>query len=522
MYRDIPVYLIGICLGLLIVGETVFDRVLREDAYNFVVTGMRIAHGEYRTFQKQSTGWPLFLGGVFWVTQAETVFDAMRIARWTTITLAALSAIPIALICRRVLPDRNYAAGCLLVLTGFASVSLVRYIGKNAMSEPLFLFLVLVSVVFVTSDGNARRNFVLGSIFAALAYWVRPNGLFIVVALMLVIALKHIQVKTNPLSDILIVGAVFVGVCTPYWFARYLEFGSAFSYGPNSKYFVDHYEHVWAENIENPSFLSYLATHGWSDYYHKFVDRGILRIWNHLLRILPKFWFVLAGVSFFLYLWKGLHTKIGIVHTVILMTILGMTPVFDIFGTPRHLVYLVPFILIAGVWTIAYMGSKNWRFANIGLIGLIVITASMLPSIRTIGYEHLGLPVVRDTWAVWGAHNLHGKIAIVEGHDILRMSQHYEAEGWRVPKNFVDVQRNLTTWRPGIYRRLSDALKDFQKQNIRYVITDQNHIKRRPYLRQITRKKWNHVFHHLGSFPREDRGAVLDGVNIYRIDYSTM
>ena len=132
----------------------------------------------------------------------------------------------------------------------------------------------------------------------------------------------------------------------------------------------------------------------------------------------------------------------------------------------------------------------------------------------------MGLPVVQDHWAVWAAQNIDGKVIIVEGADILRMSQYYEQDGVRVPKRFSEVARSIQTIRPGIYEDLATAVEDFRRLGVEYVITDKNHIKRRPYLREISDEKWANVFHHLGYFEIGDPGAVLYGVNIYRFNYA--
>ena len=275
MSKDAAVYLISLVVVLLIAGSTVFDRVLREDAYNFIVTGMRIAHGDFGSFQKQSIGWPLFLGGVFWLTQVETVFGAMRVARWATIILTAISVIPLAHICRHALPKHQYAAGCLSVLIAFAAAPLIHFVGKNGMSEPLFMLLVMSAVLAFLSGGNTSRNVAVAALLLGLAYWVRPNSLFVFIALVGSIGLQCLFANTYKARDIVVAIVVFVAVCVPYWFARYIEFGSAFDYGPNSKYFVDSYEQVWADNIENPSLLTYLSTHSWPEIYQKFVERGV-------------------------------------------------------------------------------------------------------------------------------------------------------------------------------------------------------------------------------------------------------
>ena len=60
--------------------QPAFDRVLREDAYNFVVKGMEIAHGDFSLDQPQAIGWPLMLGVVYSFLDVPNVFEAMFVA----------------------------------------------------------------------------------------------------------------------------------------------------------------------------------------------------------------------------------------------------------------------------------------------------------------------------------------------------------------------------------------------------------------------------------------------------------
>lgn len=519
MSGNAVIYLCCVALGLMIIGSTAFDRVLREDAYNFIVTGMSIAHGDFDSFQKQSIGWPLFLGAVFWLTQVETVFGAMRLARWTSIILIAVSVVPLTLICRQLLPERHAAAGCLCVMLAFISNPLIHFAGRGAMSEALFILLTMLAIwVFLRRD--RPQNIAFTALLLGLAYWVRPNAIFVLVAVIVTIGLRLRLCQTNRARDVLLLVLVFIAVCIPYWSARYLEFGSAFDYGPNSKYFVDNYEQIWADNIQNPSLAAYLSTHSWSDYYDKFFRRGFFRVLNHVFYLLlPLHWVLLTGLSLLFYLYQGLAQRIAIIHMVLGMTVIGMTPVFDIFASVRHLIYVVPFMLLAAAWAASAIDRGSLRLANVLFALLILITLSTITPIKTFGFSHLGLPEVKDHWALWAARNIEGKVVIIEGADILRMSQHYELDGLRVPRRFSEVKRTVNTIRPGIYDNLTAAVEEFRRLGVKYVITDKNHIKRRPYLREIEQDKWSHVFQHIGYFKMGDPGTVLFGVNIYRLNY---
>ena len=125
----------------------------------------------------------------------------------------------------------------------------------------------------------------------------------------------------------------------------------------------------------------------------------------------------------------------------------------------------------------------------------------------------------RTYWAVWAANNIEGTVAIVEGGDYVKMSQHYEPTGWRVAKRFADVESRIDLWRPGIYQNLDEALIEFRQKGVRFLITDNESMKRRPYLFSVSHPRWRRHFVHLGYYHVGSKGSKIPRVNIYRVIY---
>ena len=50
--------------------------------------------------------------------------------------------------------------------------------------------------------------------------------------------------------------------------------------------------------------------------------------------------------------------------------------------------------------------------------------------IKLFDENHIKVPQVKDTWALWVADNLEGNVALVEVGDILKMAQHYRNLQW--------------------------------------------------------------------------------------------
>ena len=101
MYRDLWLYLCAALSVFLLAADVPFNRVLREDAYNFVVKGMEIAHGDFSLDQVQAIGWPLLLGAVFSFLDVSDLFEAMIVARWTSIALTAICVLLLGKLCHK-------------------------------------------------------------------------------------------------------------------------------------------------------------------------------------------------------------------------------------------------------------------------------------------------------------------------------------------------------------------------------------------------------------------------------------
>ncbi len=287
----------------MLVGTTPFDRVLREDAYGIVNKAMEFKIGDFDILHSKSIGWPLFLGFVFYLLNIDDIFSAMFVMRFVSITCIVISIIPIFWICKRLTKGYNLGMATVIVIVAYISNSLIHYAARNSTSEPLFLILCLICGGFLITDKMTKKKIVLSSMVASLAYYVRPNGLFLMGIILLTVFIKHARLKKIKIIDYGIVLIVFFTVSAPHLVARWANFGSPFDYGPNSKYFVDDYAHVWAANIKSPSLLEYLKTHSNTDIHKKFIKNGIMAVWRDFTNnIAQNYWMYILFLSFLSYL----------------------------------------------------------------------------------------------------------------------------------------------------------------------------------------------------------------------------
>ena len=523
MYKNIGIlfYLIG--LLFILANTTLFDRVLREDAFCYIHKGMEITNGDFGLVRFQAIGWPLFLSIVYKILGVKELFIAMYVARWVSILCICLSVIPISIICKKVAGDKYSDGVCIVVLTAFSLSPLIYFAGRHAMTEPLFLLLALLCIVFMMEEKTTIRSIILASFFASLAYYVKPNGIFLLGVILITLFIRGDFRRKALLQNLILALIVFILVSLPHLVVRYIEFGSPFDYGPNSKYFVDSYKEVWADNIPNPSIIEYLRSHNFHDYYNKFIDKGLLHVLNNIFSdsFVISIWRYLFVMSIIISILIKKNKRYYPLFVLITVSIIGLSFVFHIFGNYRHLIYLIPFFLIFASGALCELEFiKNVKFVNIALTFVLAITIIYAPKIDFLKKNHFDIPVVKDIWAVWAAKNITGNVAIIEGGDLLVMSQYYKSDSKkRIQRKFDEVRQMIKPMRPGLYESMDQAIKDFKKMGIHYIITDKCNIHRRPYLKEIKKDKWKNIFQHMKYFEHGDKGAVLFGVNIYKVTY---
>lgn len=497
---------------------TLFDLVLRKDAFHYVQKGMELTQGDWQLFQPQALGWPLFLALFFKLGGVETLFQAMFMARWISIFLMYSSIIPLAIICRNVCSPSLQPGLTLVVILAYLLNPLIIRLGMEVYTEPLFIFLTLCCFVFLTRQSLHCKHLFFAALFAGLSYWVRANGLFHLFVILGVILLRskfdlNILVKRSALSV-----TIFFTVAAPHLFLRFSQFGSPFDYGPNSKYFVDHFGQVWDNRIPVPSFSEYLSTHSWGDYIQKFIVNGLLKVIDLFPSLLaPAPWLILAFAALG-YIVIGRKKNMYSVVLLIFLSVAGFSLVFDVFGHIRHLVVLLPFLLLMASLTITYLPVNKLPISNVLFFLLLLFMVTNLPEMNFLNRNHIHIPEVKDTWALWSADNLEGKVAVVGGSDLLRSAQHYETPAKKrnaVP--FDQVKEWITPVRLEQYHSLKEVFAYLQGNDIRYMITDAAHAPHQPFIKDLDSSFSRTHFQRLKHFPHGDRGAEYFNVTVYQV-----
>lgn len=519
-YRGIGLVVLIVIYFIGLLSVTSFSTILREDSYVYTLTALEILNGNFLPPPATQIGWPLLLAAFFGFLQINDLFTAMLAARCLSFAFVAGVFLLMYGICRKCVAAYNkYQIAAVVAICTFMSTESSVNMTGSAMTEPAFIFFTLSSIYFLVDDQTTIKNVMLAAIFASLSYYVRLNGIFSIGIIAIFLLTRPELTKTLKAKYILVAILVFFMISAPHMIQRLQAYGSVFSFGLNSKIFLSY---PTGGGFATPTLVEYANMSSFADLYQRFISLGLWRVLVDVYSsALPKIWVFIFIAGFLQTVLIIRDKKYDIFYLWAVLSMLGIALVFHVFRADRHLIYLVPIILIASVGFVS-AADRNTpiKFSNVILFIMLLFNLSWLPRVMSpVSVEQFAIPAVHDEWAVWGARHLEGNVAIVEGGDLLRMAQHY---GDFSPEDktvlpFNGVEKTIETMRPGRYLKLQDALAEFKALEIRYVILDDKYIRMRPYLAQLRKSEWRKKFPHLKYFPGGTEGSLLRGINIYEV-----
>jgi len=392
---------------------TPFSTPLREDAYAYVIKSSEIAQGNFTPMLSHAIGWPIFLSPFYYLFKEVPIFQYMVFVRFIYDLIGALLIFPIAYIGKKLLDKRSLII--LMVLFTFYP-SLIES-GISGLPAPLFTFLFLLTVYFIIKCKENKNYILLAAIFGGLAYYVRINGLLI-----LPIIFMRKNIPKFKYGYIFYIMAIFLLVSAPMLYQRYVYFDSSFSYGPTSKYLVDNYQQVWSNNVKVPSLFDYLETHTISDIINKFFIRGFLSV------LFTYFYFSISPILLIFLIYGMIYyfndKRFVPFYLVLILWVMSLSIVFDIFNPSRYLYPTIPLLLIFISLSIKDIFNTN-RFKNI-LLTILLVTFALFSLVFLMNHER-SLNEINSKinegliWSEWVANNIKGKIAIIEGGDLIMM-----------------------------------------------------------------------------------------------------
>jgi hypothetical protein len=510
----------GACFVLILIlagMHAPFLEVLRKDAFYYMLTGMRMTFGDWVPLHQHSVGWPMVLALAFKIADVQSVFTGMVLTRALSVLVTALWVVPFYGLCRKLLDER----GTVIALTALATSHWLPFIGAEAMSEPLFVFLSLCALYVLVDADRSVLRVLAGAAAGGLAYYARPDGLFML-GVALFVALLATRRQGRNAYLLLAVPLVFFAVSFFHLYPRYLAFGSPFDYGENSKYFVESYRQVWAPNVPAPTLHEYLSTHSWQEIYRKFVTEGLFRAVRYIPHLAERGWIYLMYASVLFYGLIRRDTKVLVLASLGAAYVVALSAVAQVFDSIRHVFVLVPVVLLLAAKMAGCMLGwlRNDRLAN---LATVLVVGWILMGVRLPHNpldEAFHIPYVSDEWAQWSARNLYGRIAIVDGGDLIDMNQPYQTLGGFRSLDRAEQEQVIQPFRPGLYNSLGEALVDFRKQGVTYVLVDTLNSRARPYLNEADSPQYANDLELVRRFKAmPDESWVVRDMRVYRVRY---
>ncbi|MDO8582524.1 MAG: class I SAM-dependent methyltransferase [bacterium] len=444
----------------------------KYDSYIYVLKALEILRGDWSPIRTHAIGLPLFMAPFLYVWGAQSIFENLLVGILITAVTGAAAAFPIGWLTFKLTESKKALDAALIAF--IFSFPLIISDNLFILTEPLFTLLFLTAICFVY---KARDNPVFAYVasgIAGLTYWVRPNGIIVLpIVLISCWAWKKAPWRTL-IAQSIAMTAIFFTVAAPMLLMRQAEFGSAFNYGENSKYFVERYVDVWGANP--PVTLShYLATHTGADILNRFITTGICLVLLYFAySILPQLFFFLYGTLRIWRdpLWVPILTAMGI-------WVISLAPIFHLYYLLRHVFPIAPLGIIVAAAGLRATAPKNIRaervFFRVFTISQIIILCVSLSTfifvtrlfVKDISLINQGNLRVAE----WASTHVKGVLATGNGINIMMLLPDARIGG-RGLQDITAPQSGLSLTYPGKFDSIADAMPVLKERGVTHVLLE--------------------------------------------------
>jgi len=480
--------ILAVVMFLLIIVFSPFDMVIFGDGYGYIKKAFEINEGFWTPIQSHSIGWSVFLGFFIKLFAIETIFEAMVLTRILSALMAAITLFPLWYLARKLMS----ATAALICQFGYAFSPILIAHSSEGFTESIFILLIILFINVIVKPKHHYRSLYYAAGLASLAYYVRPNGIFLLAAL-LVFAMFTLRPLKKEYKILIWILVVFIIISFPHLIPRAVTFGSPFDFGENSKYFAENYYHIWAPNIPVTSFFTYIQTHSFSEFINKFVIYGFLKVCLGTYKMLGTLWLIPTLIGLILMIRNYRDKGYMIILITGFIFLAGTSLVWDVFHTYRHVILFLPIAMMISALAYNHI-IRTFEYGHILTISILFICLLQPVIIRHNEWNGLRFPVpkVENEWAIWCAENLHGNISIQDGSTLILMClPNTVVGGGNLFLDAHDPISGISLQAPGHFENLSEALDDFRRRQINYILVNPVNIKNRPYLSQIYDPVWS-------------------------------
>jgi len=353
-----------------------FSIPFNTDNLGFILRGFSHLNGDFNQIADKGLGWSLFIFPFFHLVESDNLLDYSNLVRIISLAVSSAS-IPMMYFLSKRFFDRKYSltAACL-----FAFEPHLNYYSGIGLAEPLYILAIIGTFYFVTS--SHAKMIIPALMLSSVIWWTRINGFVILLLTTIIFFILH---KKEPKTiGFYLMGLIFfLLILSPMLIQRDSQFGDPLYFWYNDKIFLDSYDELKSENIENDgSALGYIQKNGIHSFTERFIFQGLENTFEILFKLSLPYLIILIpfGILFSLRAFDQKQNLIWANWIFILGTIITLIVVISTVPERRFLLLLYPFLIIFSVIPIQRLveyGFSTFAFTqkqkNISLFSILIL-----------------------------------------------------------------------------------------------------------------------------------------------------
>jgi len=508
-----------------------FSLPYNTDNLGYLLRGFSHLSGDFDQIPDKGIGWSLFIFPFLNLIESDNLLDYSNLVRIISLAVSSAS-IPMMYVLGTRFFDRKYSlvAACL-----FAFEPHLNYYSGIGLAEPLYILAIIATFYFVIS--NNAKMIIPALMTSSIIWWTRVNGMVIIILTTIVFFIVH---KRNPknLKFYLLGLALFFLIISPMLIQRDSQFGDPLYFWYNDKIFLDSYDMLVSNNIENSgSALNYIEKNGIFSFTERFISQGIVNSVEILFKLSLPYLIILVpfGILFSVRAFDQKQTLVWATWIFILGNIAVLIVVIATIPERRFLLLLYPFLIIFSVIPIQRLveyGFSTFSFTqrqkNISLFSILALVLVLSVGFTVNQYDRPNVIFENEKLEV--AHfmtaNLDG--VVLDGNGPAFEYVYYvlvnEPHGNFKEKSIIDPNKHYSKVNPDfelsyLYAEsIEDLLTVGSINNLRYIVTNENSGFFHNYVNEIYSNEEKYPYL-TKIFDSNEQGMKFLKIKIFEIDY---
>jgi len=507
-----------------------FSIPVNSDNLGYTLNAIAHTNGDFSQSSHRGMGWSLFVSPFFSLINSDNFIDYSNTIRALSIGVATFS-IPMMYLVGRKFFDARYS----LVLSSlFAFEPHLNYNSGFGLTEPLFHLAIIGSFYFIL---NKDTRFVMISLFlAGIAYWIKINGVFVFIVITIIYFIT-LRKSPNLFRNYGLGVVLFLLVISPILTERNEEFGDPFYSVYKNTIFYGSPELLMSEITKKTTYsaLDYIEENGLFSFVQTFILQGFYNGLKVISALSFPYLFILIpfGIIFSFRAFDQKPNYIKANWIFILVCFASLTIVMAMLPDRRHLLYLLPFLMIFSVIPIQRVteyGLSTFSFSrkqkDIFII-VIIIAIIFLSSLFMIRY---GTPYhVLDNekleFSEYALNNLQGVILRDWGGSLdyvqyLTITESPEKfKNYKINSKIIPDKANSFKTSGAPYgETLEELISDGEKYDLKYIIANEKQGVYHPFTDELY-NNYNQYPFLKKIFDSNDQGFKKLKIKVFEIDY---